>query len=483
MKRLDGASAYLIYADQPGQYQHTLKIAMLDFSEYPGGYEFESFRAKIGEKAAAIPLTTWKILRVPLGLNHPYWVKDLEFDISHHVRRVACPAPGDRRAFCQLVSELYAQTLSKSLPMWTIWMVEGLEGGRVAMVTMLHHAYCDGVGASVLLQQLTSPAHSTEPVDNMGVDPDKNPSRFRLFVQGAVELPLMFLRELPPLIKDGYKLRKVIKSYKKAGKPLPPNAAELPPSSLLNVPIGHGRCFYYETLNLVTFKSVGKRLGVTINDLLLAVVSGALHNYHRAKEIPIDGPTVAGIPINLRNEKQQQEMLGNYVTSQTIALPIDIADPQERLNVVAASAQAMKTYIKDTKGIRLVGMMELMPPLFSTLLSWLVERRGSKLSPFGKLTVSNVPGPKKHLRFGDKIKISEWLSIGQVNIGTGLNITAWSYVDQFNICLIANPAVIADGEEFLGHISAVFTQYEQLAAAQWRLPNKPSNKPQEILDQ
>ncbi|MBT8147052.1 MAG: wax ester/triacylglycerol synthase family O-acyltransferase, partial [Gammaproteobacteria bacterium] len=140
MRRLDGNSAHLIYSDQPGQYQHTLKIAVLDVREYPGGYEFESFRAKIAEQAATIPPTSWKILRVPFGINHPYWVQDLDFDISHHVRRVACPAPGDRRAFCRLVSELYAQTLSKSLPLWTIWMVESLEGDRVAMVTMLHHA-------------------------------------------------------------------------------------------------------------------------------------------------------------------------------------------------------------------------------------------------------------------------------------------------------------------------------------------------------
>lgn len=466
MKRLDGNSAHLIYSDQPGQYQHTLKIGILDFSQYPGGYEFEAFRAKIAQKAASIPLTSWKILRVPLGINHPYWVKDLEFDVSHHIRRVGCPAPGDRRAFCQLVSELYAQTLSKSLPLWTVWMVEGLEGGRVAMVTMLHHAYCDGVGASLLFERLTSITENTEDTDSLGVDPNKNPSRFRLFLQGALELPLMFLRELPPLIKDGNKLRKVIRSYKEEGKPLPPKATEMPPSSLLNAPIGHARCFYYESLDLAAFKSVSKQLGVTMNDLLLAVVSGALHNYHKSREIPIEGPTVAAIPINARNEKQQQQILGNYITTQSISMPIDIVDPQERLNSVVVSTQAMKAYIKDTNGIGLIGMLELLPPLFSTLLAWAVRRSGGKLSPLGNLMISNVPGPKEPLRFGEKIEISEWFSIGQVSVGIGLNITAWSYVDQFNICLMANPAVIPDGEEFLRHIGGAFKQYEQLAADQ-----------------
>ena len=477
MRRLDGASAHMIYNDLPGQYQHTLKIAILDFGEERDSYCFETLKAMIEQESASIPFTRWKILRVPFGINHPYWVQDLEFDISHHVRRVGCPAPGDRRAFCQLVSELYAQTLSKSLPLWTIWVVEGLPDGRVAVVAMLHHAYCDGVGASKLLQRLTSHAEDAEMLGDMGVDPSKRGSRVRLFIRGTLELPLMFLREGPSLISDALALRKVAKEYRREGKDLPPNPAEAPPSALLNAPVGHARTFYYESLDLASFKSVGKHFGVSINDLLLAVVSGALRRYHDSRGLPIDGPAFAAIPINQRTEEQQKEMLGNFIGNGTVTMPVDVADPLERLRRASASAQAMKDYIKDTEGRGLARMLELLPPLFANLMNWAVRRSEGRLSPFGNLMVSNVPGPREHLQLGDHIKISDWLSIGQVSIGIGVNVTAWSYVDQFNICLIANPAVISDGEEFLAHMTASFDEYKELAGANSEKPPTSSEEP------
>jgi len=88
----------------------------------------------------------WKLAFVPFGINHPVWVEDIDFDLSHQVRRIACPAPGDQGALCELISELYAHPLDKSRPLWQAWIVEGLERDRVAFVLLLHHAYCDGAG-------------------------------------------------------------------------------------------------------------------------------------------------------------------------------------------------------------------------------------------------------------------------------------------------------------------------------------------------
>ena len=463
MKRLDGTSAMMIYADKPRCYQHTLKIAILDFSRHPGGYRFEDMIALIERYTASIPFTRWKIARVPFGINHPFWIQDLEFDIAHHVRRIACPAPGDRRTFCRLVSELYSQSLSKSMPLWTVWIVEGLEDGRVALVTMLHHAYTDGVGAGLLLRHVTSLSGNVATIDNMGVNPEKNPGRFRIFLQGAAELPLMFIREVPALIRDGWKLRKLVKQLKREGLEQPPNPAQSPSSPLLNAPYSHRRCFYYESLDLESFKAVGNHLGATINDLLLAVVTTALRTYYKANNLSIEGPLVATIPINMRNEDQKEEMLGNYVSTSAVTLPIDIEAPLDRLALVRESAQIMKTYVEATHGIGLFRAAELLPPLITSFLNWRIRHSEGQIAPMGNLAVSNVPGPRHRLFLGKDIEVSDWLSIGQVSWGTGLNLTAWSYVNRLNICLLANPPVISDGEAFFKHMLAAFDEYRVIA--------------------
>ncbi|MGI9295458.1 MAG: wax ester/triacylglycerol synthase family O-acyltransferase [Pseudomonadales bacterium] len=463
MKRLDGTSALMIYADIPRCYQHTLKIAVLDYSRHPGGYRFEDMRALIERHSASIPFTRWKVARVPFGINHPFWIRDLEFDISHHVRRIACPAPGDKRAFCQLVSELYAQTLNKDMPLWTTWIVEGLEDSKVAQVTMLHHAYTDGVGASLVLQNITSPSGNVASNDNMGVDPEKNPSRFRILLQGAAELPLIFIREIPALVRDSWKLRELVKQMKRQGRSRPPNPAAAPSSPLLNAPYAHGRCFYYESLDLERFKAVGKHFGVTINDLLLAVITGALRSYHEANSIEIQGPLVASIPFNMRNESQKEQLLGNHVSTSAVTLPIDIEAPLDRLKFVSESAQTMKEYVEATQGIGLIRAAELLPPLATSFINWLIRRSEGQIAPMGNLAVSNVPGPRHRLYYDEDIEISDWLSIGQVSLGVGLNLTAWSYVDRLNICLLANPPVLSDGEAFFKHLLAAFDEYQMIA--------------------
>jgi len=163
MRILDGPSAFLVRSDASHAHQHTLKIAVLDFSGDPAGYRFENVFALIEEGVKAHPHLKWKISNVPLGLNHPFWVQDTDFDIWNHVRRIACPAPGDRATFCALVAQLYAQHLPLDLPLWSACIVEGLENGQVAMVSMFHHAYSGGVGTSIMLEGLAHPEKCTEP--------------------------------------------------------------------------------------------------------------------------------------------------------------------------------------------------------------------------------------------------------------------------------------------------------------------------------
>lgn len=147
MRRLNGVDALMLYLDGGSAYNHTLKISVLDPSTDPDGWSWPKARQMFEERAHLLPVFRLRYLPTPLGLHHPIWVEDPEFDLDAHVRRVVCPAPGGMAEFCALVEQIYAHPLDRDRPLWQTWVVEGLDGGRVALVTLLHHAYSDGVGA------------------------------------------------------------------------------------------------------------------------------------------------------------------------------------------------------------------------------------------------------------------------------------------------------------------------------------------------
>ena len=151
MRRLNGVDALMLYLDGGSAYNHTLKISVLDPSTDPDGWSWPKARRMFSERVHLLPVFRLRYLPTPLNLHHPIWVEDPDFDLDAHVRRVVCPAPGGMEEFCALVEQIYAHPLDRDRPLWQTWVVEGLEGGRVALVTLLHHAYSDGVGVLDML--------------------------------------------------------------------------------------------------------------------------------------------------------------------------------------------------------------------------------------------------------------------------------------------------------------------------------------------
>ena len=154
MIRMGGTDAMMLSSETPSAYMHTFKVAILDPSTDPEGWSFQKYHDDFASRIHLVPLFRWKFAPSPLGINHPMWVDDPNFNLEYHVRRVACPAPGDHKALCEFMSSVYAYQLDRSRPLWMSWVVEGLQGGKVAIVALVHHAYVDGVGAAFNLQQL-----------------------------------------------------------------------------------------------------------------------------------------------------------------------------------------------------------------------------------------------------------------------------------------------------------------------------------------
>jgi len=470
MRRLDGPSAFLVRSDISHAYQHTLKIAILDFSDDPAGYQFENVLAHIAGGVEAYPHLKWKIAKVPFGLNHPFWVQDTEFDIWNHVRRIACPAPGDKATFCALVSQLYAQQLPKELPLWAAWIVEGLENGKVAMVSMFHHAYSDGVGTSIMLEGLAHPEKRPDVTsEQLGVDSQREPGRLALLLHGMVGLPMIFLREIPYLLRHRARTRKLRRAYIDSGQALPPSPASAP-SSPFNVVLSRRRSFYFEKIDLQEFKSICKHFGVTINDLLVAVVCGAVRRYYEQSGLAAERPLAVSVPFNMRKGEQKRAFIGNYLANSWLSLPIHLSDPMERLRYIQTSAHSMKAYVEATEGGGMsYRVMELIPPLLVEFASW-VLRHGS-LHPFGNLAISNVPGPREYMQLG-QARVTDWLSSGHLPETVGLNVTAWSYVQTLNICVMADHNAVPDVGHFTAYLQAAVRDYRELAGRTAPLDNR-----------
>ncbi len=444
MKRMGGVDAMFLGMESPRAYMHTFKIAILDPSGHPDGWSFERYQERLRRRLHRIPLFRWRYLPAPLGLGHPLWVEDPDFYLGYHLRRIACPAPGDHRALCEFMSSVYAYQLDRSRPLWITWVVEGLEGGKVASVTLVHHAYVDGVGASHAMQQFFNPEPSEEEEhDPPHWLPGPVPSWSRRLLLGLRDLPGQIATGLPIAVSGMRKKWKLDRSYREAGLPPHPSPFQMPATPLNRV-LSHGRTFVCESMPLEKMSKARIIDGATLNDVFLCCAAGALRRLLQDMDYdPSQGPLVAGIPVS-GDRPPGMEGEGNFVSTDFTWLHIEIEDPLERLAASHASAVEMKKHIVAARGSDITALAKLSPMLLTRLVAWLIRRKGGKFGLAGNVAVSNVPGPRSPLYLGP-IEVVNWFSTGQIFDGTSLNMTLWSYCGKANLCILADSKVLPDG--------------------------------------
>src|SRR5947207_6536712 len=182
MERMTGLDAGFLYMETPTLHMHTLKIAVIDPANVPGGYNFDLLKEVLGSRLKYLPPFRRRVVEVPFGLTHPAWIEDPDFDLDYHVRRVAVPAPGGPHEFGDLISDIASHQLDRRRPLWELWVVEGLEHGHIGVVAKIHHAAADDVAAAAMLADVLSEGDHDD-VDRW--QPDQVPSDWQLFL-GAV---------------------------------------------------------------------------------------------------------------------------------------------------------------------------------------------------------------------------------------------------------------------------------------------------------
>jgi WS/DGAT/MGAT family acyltransferase len=445
-----------LYNELPTQHMHTLKLAIFDYAEAPGGYSFELQKEKLRARLDRLPPLRWRTVTTPLALNHPLWIEDAEFDLDYHVRRAALPAPGGPRELCELVGEVASRPLDRNHPLWELWMIEGVAGGQVAALTKIHHSIADGVASAEMLRRVLSPSPDEEELDPTAhwVSEAVPPKSERLRL-AATDLAKFLAQAVPRMGRSLLRSHRLRGEHRRAGAEDPPKPYDAPPT-LFNRPLSPQRRFAFTSLSLEAAKEIRSAFHCTINDVLLATVAGALRNYLFVRgELP-GVPLIVSVPVSTSKE---QRLFGNSTGAWYVNLPTHLEDPAERVRAVQHAVQVSREEFADTTGARLTDWMELFPPVilkqvFSRLPLWLLK---AGRAPMANAIVSNVRGPSEELRY-DGARMTAFYSVGPLLEGVAINITGWSYAGQMNLGLLACRDVVPNLWELAEQLDVAFEE-------------------------
>jgi WS/DGAT/MGAT family acyltransferase len=464
MRRLNGIDALMLYLDGGSAYNHTLKISVLDPSTDPDGWSFPKLRRMFEQRAHLLPEFRMRYLPTPLGLHHPIWVEDPEFDLDAHVRRVVCPAPGGMPEFCALVEQVYAHPLDRDRPLWQTWIVEGLEGGRVALVTLLHHAYTDGVGVLDMLGAFYNDTPDDAAVVPAPWAPQPLPSTTRRLRWALRDLPAR-LKLVGPTARAMRDRVRVEREFARSGEQRLPSAFDrsIEPGPF-QTGLSRSRRFSCETIPLAEVREVSKAFGATINDVFMACVAGGVRHHLQLAGSPPREKMVATMPLAVTPPAERPQP-GNYSSIDYVWLHAQIADPLERLRATSVAAEATKQHFAKTKDADIGAVVELLPERAISGFARLNARTKGRFDTFKNVVVSNVPGPRQP-RYLGRWKVDSWFSTGQISHGATLNMTVWSYCDQFNLCVLADAVAVPDTWELVRGFRAALDELLVLARAQ-----------------
>jgi WS/DGAT/MGAT family acyltransferase len=395
-------------------------------------------------------------------MHHPMWRENCEVDLTYHIRPWRLSAPGGRRELDEAIGEIASTPLDRGHPLWEMYFVEGLANDRIAVVGKIHHALADGVAAANLLARGMDlqPGPQRDRTRYMA---DPAPSRGEL-VRSAFADHMRHIGRIPRTI--GYTAQG-INRVRQSPRKLSPELTRpfTPPPTFMNHMLTPERRFATATLALADIKETSKRLGVTINDIVLALSSGALRKLLLRYDGKADHPLLASVPVSF--DFSPDRISGNYFTGMLVALPADVDDPLERVRRSHDNAVDAKES-HQLLGPELVSRWAAyFPPAPSeSLFRWMASREGQ--NKVLNLNVSNVPGPREHGRVGGAL-VTEIYSVGPLTAGSGLNITVWSYVDELNVSVLSDGATVEDPHEVTDAIIDEFVEIRRTAGLSEKL--------------
>lgn len=482
MKQLSGLDASFLYLETGSQFGHVSGLAVFDRPDDAGWSAYEAVRSKLAGRMSDLEPFRRRLVEVPFGLDHPFWIEDPDFDLEFHVRESAVPAPGSDEQLANLVARLVARPLDRRHPLWECYVIDGLAGNRFAVMTKVHHATVDGAAGAELMtifydyeRGVTGIADADAGTDGAGgPGPGRRPAGEKVpsgaqtlarVVIGSVGKPGKFARlqvrtlravgemtrnrgltglaDLMRTVPNPIGARVAARSRQGADSltALPETAA---PPTPFNGAITPHRRVALRSVPLGDVKALKAATGTTVNDVVMAACAGGLRRYLLDHDALPERPLVAMVPVSIRTGSEADPWT-NRVSGIFTVMATTEAEPLDRLRQTARIMDGAKERFTLLPATALVDYADFAPPALAIRAARVASRLriADRLNPPINLVVSNVPGPRRPLWLGDA-RMVHYYPVSTIVDGAGLNITVQSYCDTMDFGLVACRELVPD---------------------------------------
>jgi diacylglycerol O-acyltransferase / wax synthase len=472
MQQLTGMDTLFLTQESDRAPLHISPLLIYDPSTAPGGLvRFTDILRLFTSRLHLAPIFRRRLVEVPFGLDHPYWIESADFDLEFHVRHIALPKPGDWRQLCIQIARLHSQALDRSRPLWEAYVIEGLDNveglppGCFALFLKMHHAAIDGVSGAEIIGAINDTSPAQPPQEDLRARrwrPEVAPNAARLLARAA----LGNLRQPGRILQTAAELAPALRRVREGMRSNRFRAIRERVNTRFNGRITAHRSVDARFFPLTAIKSIKDHVpGVTVNDVVVTIVAGALRQYLLAKgELPAVS-LIAGAPINVRDSDDHSS--GNLISVMTLSIYTDIADPLERLHRVHAECVASREYSNAVGARTLSDLTQMIPPRIAALgfraASEAMLLTGAR-SPINTI-ISNVPGPQVPLYLcGARLVCSA--GCGPLIDHMGLFHAILSYEGGLSLTVTACREMLPDPAFYADCIQSSF---EELQAAAQRL--------------
>jgi WS/DGAT/MGAT family acyltransferase len=492
VRQLTSLDAQFLAMETPRTYGHVGGLAIYDPSTAPGGkLEMADLCRMVSERLHLLPPFRWKLAEVPFGLDLPYWVDDPDFDLDFHIRESAVPPPGDDHKLAETVGRIFARPLDRSRPLWELYLIRGLPDGKVAMLTKIHHSAVDGVSGAEILSVLLDLTPEGIPVEDGSDRPNlsagRAPSELELLARGIASIPrqpLRMLEALPRTLPNIAKfpglgllpgtptIEKAVRRVSRSGDGgLLESRTVRAPKLSFNGRISGARRFAFGSVSLDKIKAIKNELGITVNDVIVALCATVLREWLITRDELPDEPLVALIPVSVRTE-DEKGTFGNKVSGMILPIPTDVADARERFMTTHEILRAAKERHKMLPASLMTDATAFIPPALQGRAARVTTEILGRVRPPVNLAISNVPGPSVPL-YCAGAELQANFPVSVILDGVGLNITVLSYRDHVDFGIVGDRETVGEVWPLL---EAVQTSLDALVA-ELCPPAKPKPKP------
>jgi len=428
--RLSALDASFLYVEDSVTPMHVGGVAI--FERPRAGFDYEQFLALVAQRLGYLPRYRQRVAAVPGNLARPVWIDDVDFDLSYHVRRSALPAPGSDAQLFELVARLLSRPLDQERPLWEAYFVEGLSGNRIALVTKTHQSVVDGIGTIELGQLILDPTPSDREQVTDTWTPRRPPGRTQLLldaVSETVQSPGTLVENVRSAVQDAaMTAEKVLGAVGTVASTLRVVASPVSPGPL-NVRVSGGRMFAVVRTNLEDYRQVRAAHGGTVNDVVLAAITGALREWWLSRGASLTAETTlrALVPLAVVDDESVEfstaSLVGNRVVAYLVDLPVGEPSPVLRLQHIG---HTMAEHAASGRSVAARALLRVGGFAPATLHSLGARAAGSLSDRLFNLTITNSPGPQVPMYAG-QAKMTEMFPVMPLLRNQALAIGVTSY--------------------------------------------------------